>query len=320
MGHVTADALNTQAASYESEGLPAGEIAPETRVLYRKRNSRTEAFNCAWWNELDNRTIRDQVSFAYARWVSGATLDLLPRHIFQKPLEGNFTAVPHRPRIYYFSPFDRRGLGWAYNSCCSIVPSDDCWICCLDFDVMLFPSSIGILIENVISKHGAYYDYFTCLTNRVLANWMCVGGKISGERDLVNLYKLAMDRIDQHGTNVSKWEQGFAGYFMLFRKKLWREIPFPTVATAGEKQCRVLGIDTEWYRRLKAAGKRIGCIDGLTAVHYYRMAEQHADHRHMLEHPHDFTRPEPEREPTKVIVTTDKQQGKVRPFRGRVRQ
>jgi len=162
----------------------------------------------------------------------------------------------------------------------------------MDFDVMLFPASIGILIEDAISKFGAHYDFFSCLTNRVLAKNMCVGGKISGEKDLVNLYKLAMSRIEQSGTHVSKWKGSFAGYFMLFRKRLWDEIPFPNIGLANKKACRVLGIDTEWHRRLIKAEKRIGCLDGVTAVHYYRLAEDHAEHRAMLENPEGIPEPD----------------------------
>jgi len=282
--------LKKQIERYIHKGLPEDAIAPETRVFFRKNNPCTKTFNEAWWHELNTQTIRDQVSFSWARHVSGASLALLPRHIFQRPLEGQFTAGPHHPKIYYFTPFDRRGLGWAYNSCAATVPHSDCWICFLDFDVMLFPSSVGIMIEDTISKFGKYYDYFTCLTNRVLADWMCVGGKASGEHDLVKLYQLAISRMEDFGTHVSPWTQGFAGYFMLFRKRLWEEIPFPVSAEAGGKQCRVLGIDTEWHRRLEAAGKRMGCIDGLTAIHYYRMAEEHAEHREMLENP-EFVKP-----------------------------
>jgi hypothetical protein len=285
MKHVDADRLRAQQRRYRFHGLPMDDLAPENSLFFRKNNERTVKFNETLWEELNTYTIRDQVAFAWARHVSGATLDLLPRHIFQKPFEGEFTKTYHHPKIYYFNPFDRRGLGWAYNNCASIVPDSDCWICFMDFDVMLFPSSIGIVIEDVISKYGTVYDYFTCLTTRVLADWMCVDGKPSGERDLVKLYQLAMRRLSENGTHVSKWDKGFAGYFMLFKKSLWEEIPFPTCGEAGGKMCKVLGIDTEWHRRLDAAGKRMGCIDGLTAVHYYRMAEQHAEHREMLENP-----------------------------------
>jgi hypothetical protein len=290
MKHVSLNALKRQVDKYTNRGLSKDAIAPETRVLFRRNNERTRRFEETWWHELNTQTIRDQVSFAWAREKSGASLDLLPRHIFQKPIEGQFTAHPHHPKIYFFNPFDRRGLGWAYNNYAEIVPSSEAWICFMDFDVMLFPSSIPMLIEDVVMRLGNYFDYFTCLTNRVLAHHMCVDGNISGERDLVKLYQLAMRRLEEHGDHVSQWTESFAGYFMLFKKSLWEEIPFPLIVTARKgsnehEQCRVLGIDTEWHRRLEAAGKKMGCIDGLTAIHYYRMAEEHAEHREMLENP-----------------------------------
>ena len=287
--HATAEALRSQIARYKINGLSEDALAPENRVLYRRNNIRTVAFDLAWWQEMDTQTIRDQVSFAWARHVSGASLALLPRHIFEQPYEGEFTAGPHHPKVYYFSPFDRRGLGWAYKTCVDIVPHPDCWICCLDMDVMLFPSSIGMFIEDVLSKYGQHYDYFTALTNRIMAKQMCVDGKMSPESDLVKLYQLAMSRIEQYGTHVSPWQGDFAGYFMLFQRKLVDEIPFAPVAEVHGKTCRVLGIDTNFSHRIQAAGKKMGCIDGLTAIHYYRLAEEHAEHREMLENPQDLT-------------------------------
>ena len=285
MCQTTGEALNAQADKYRVVGLPYDALAPETCVLFRRHNERTAAFNAAWWAEVEAGWIRDQVSFAYARHVSGATLDLFPRSVFGPDDGKYFSWQRHIPKIYYFNPFDRRGLGWAYESCAAIVPSSECWICFMDFDVMLFPSSIGILIEDAVRQYGKEYDLFTCLTTRVLANWMCVGGKASGERDLVKLYQLAISRMQEHGSHVSPWPEPFAGYFLLFKKRLCEEIPFPKTGKADGKKCRVLGIDTAWYRRLEAAEKKIGCIDGLTAVHYYRMAEDHKDHRAMLENP-----------------------------------
>ena len=309
--HATVEALWKQIAQYEMNGLPENAVAPENRVLYRRNNVRTVAFDLAWWWEMDTQTIRDQVSFAWARHVSGASLALLPRHIFEQPYEGKFTAGPHHPKIYYFSPFDRRGLGWAYKSCIDIVPHPDCWICFVDMDVMLFPSSIGMFIEDVLSKYGQHYDYFTALTNRVMARQMCIDGKMSPESDLVKLYQLAMGRLEQHGDHVSPWTCDFAGYFMLFQRKLVDEFPFAPIAEVRGKPCKVLGIDTNFSHRLQAAGKKMGCIDGLTAIHYYRLAEEHAEHRAMLENPQDLTarKVEPKQEsqePKQTTVIPDK--------------
>jgi len=287
--HATIEALRKQIARYKMNGLPERDIAPENRVLYRRHNERTLAFNLIWWQEMDTQTIRDQVSFAWARHVSGASLALLPRHIFEQPYKGEFTAGPHHPKIYYFSPFDRRGLGWAYKTCIDIIPHPDCWVCFMDMDVMLVPSSIGMFLEDVVSKYGQHYDYFTALTNRLMARQMCIGGKMSPESDLIKLYQLAMSRLEEYGSSVSQWRGDFAGYFMLFQRKLVDEIPFTPVAGVHGKPCKVLGIDTDFSHRLQAAGKKMGCINGLTPIHYYRLAEEHAEHREMLENPQDLT-------------------------------
>jgi hypothetical protein len=148
-----------------------------------------------------------------------------------------------------------------------------------------------MMIENVFMNDAGGYDYFTCLATRIACKYMCVGDDARNERDLVKLYNIATERL-KGGIKPKPWnEESFAGYFMMFKKKLWEEIPFPLLGTANigdnndQRVCKVLGIDTEWARRLKAAGKRIGNLDGLTAVHYYRMGENNSEHREMLENP-----------------------------------
>ena len=175
--------------------------------------------------------------------------------------------------IYYFKPYDTRGLGYAYNSHCALVPKDDDWICLMDMDTMYFSSQcIGELLEGIIARHAANYAAFTSVTNRAYRESCQQLPKIRDERDLVKLKVAADQQLWKGRHQVTDLTTPLNGQFLLFQKKVWNEFPF--AAKGGSKKAlghHILGIDTDWRDRLYAAGKKIGVIRSLMATHYYRL-------------------------------------------------
>jgi hypothetical protein len=51
-----------QQEKYQDQGLY------ETGILMRRNNNNIISFNEMWWNEIDNNSIRDQISFPYVLW------------------------------------------------------------------------------------------------------------------------------------------------------------------------------------------------------------------------------------------------------------
>lgn len=179
---------------------------------------------------------------------------------------------------YFFTPYHDAGLGYAYNQCCAIVPNDDDWICLLDADVMLFPSDFGRQIRNAV-QHAPQFDLFTCRATRIYKNsQQQYPGPIREERDLVKLHDKAL-QVSARAEQATELSGSVSGFFLLFRKKLWKEIQFPVVGSKGH---HILGIDTEWVIRLRAAGKRVGLLNNLLAVHYYRLGTGDQDKSHLV--------------------------------------
>lgn len=173
--------------------------------------------------------------------------------------------------IYYFTPYHPDGLGKAYNTHCALVPNDDDWICLQDIDVMFFSSQqLGQQIQEAINANPKI-QVFTCMTNRLCARCQQQIQDVKGlreQRDLVLLKKEADRRAALFRGKIEPVRGFFAGFFMVFQKKLWRQFPFPEVGSQGGK---FLGIDSSWAKMLRDARIQVGMMHGLMAAHFYRL-------------------------------------------------
>lgn len=59
---VTKQLQRYEKLGYQDQGLF------ETGILMRRNNNTVTNFNNVWWNEVDNNSIRDQISFPYVLW------------------------------------------------------------------------------------------------------------------------------------------------------------------------------------------------------------------------------------------------------------
>jgi len=68
MGRGNKDDILTQIERYQSEGLPKNIGMVNSAVIRRFNTPRVNAINEGWWNEIENGSIRDQISFNYVLW------------------------------------------------------------------------------------------------------------------------------------------------------------------------------------------------------------------------------------------------------------
>ena len=178
--------------------------------------------------------------------------------------------------IYYFKPYDTRGVGYAYNRHCELVPELDDWICLFDTDTMVFSSQrLQSLLESVIIKFYPQFAAFTCVTNRAFQeSQQQLQMGIRETRDLVVLKARADWQMAHRADRVEELKTSINGHFIFFPKRLWQQFPFALVGVDGRGQRhRIKGVDTEWHRTLRANGLKMGLIHQLMLVHFYRMDE-----------------------------------------------
>ena len=69
-GKDTRKKLEAQTRGYREVGYPEHNGLAETRVVIRRNTEDIVRFNEIWWGEISTKSIRDQVSFNFAVWVS----------------------------------------------------------------------------------------------------------------------------------------------------------------------------------------------------------------------------------------------------------
>jgi len=161
--------------------------------------------------------------------------------------------------LYCFTAWHRDGLGHAYNQACAIVPDDADWIALHDADVMLLPGTWGAHLESVLASHPEY-DALVCMATRTWERGdqqMRRPIGIRDERDLERLNGAVVELAQKRYGAVRDWTSKHqpSGFFMCLRKRLWREHPFPLLGVQGKPR---IGIETAWFRTLRAAGNSPG--------------------------------------------------------------
>jgi hypothetical protein len=67
--------INAQVKRYRNEGYPIDNGLLMGGILVRDNNERIAKINDLWWNEIQNGSIRDQISFNYVLWKLGESID-----------------------------------------------------------------------------------------------------------------------------------------------------------------------------------------------------------------------------------------------------
>ena len=70
--------LGKQTVAYSAAGMPARWGLPETRCVIRRNTAKMRALNVDWWSEIENRSLRDQVSIPYVCWRLGVKWGVIP--------------------------------------------------------------------------------------------------------------------------------------------------------------------------------------------------------------------------------------------------
>lgn len=176
--------------------------------------------------------------------------------------------------IHVITPYSReKSLGKSYNESCRLIPTHD-WICLMDYDTLLLtPDAISIMYEYVERFPEA--GLLTAYTNRIHpTSPQLLDKKVNDCPDILWHMKKAeqMKELLYQGTELTG---NVSGFLMLISKKTWMEFPF--TETGG-----CLGVDTDYWKRLIAAGKKIIRMDGLYVFHNYRLLAGHKSKSHLL--------------------------------------
>ena len=78
------ETIINQMKKYKLEGLPQNVGMVATGLMYRKHTKEVKEFCKSWWNEVNNNSIRDQLSFNYVDWLKPIRYATFPYNVLKK--------------------------------------------------------------------------------------------------------------------------------------------------------------------------------------------------------------------------------------------
>ena len=178
-------------------------------------------------------------------------------------------------KVHHFTPFSvEKNLGKAYNQCFEIVGEDD-WVCLRDLDTMFLTPDAGEIVFNYAYQNPGCV--LTCYTNRIhpLANGQLWGGKNHEDGYLKGHIELSGIVSDRNVYKTTPLTGPLSGFLMLLSKKTWWQIG------GFDESIGLLGVDTDFYKRVRAAKIPVLRMDGLYIFHCYRLGKDIKDTTHL---------------------------------------
>ena len=178
--------------------------------------------------------------------------------------------------IRFVTPYStERDIGISYNREVALTAHPDDWICMVDGDAMFTVRAFGHKIQEIIDANPEY-STFTCMTNRVLTPYQRLAEHWWIE-SMAEHWDIGEARWDLFHTKVKDLttEQPFSGVMILTQKKTWQ-------AVGGFREGDgMLGIDNNYHKDCVKAGFKVGLMQGIYLMHYYRNGDP-KDKAHLL--------------------------------------
>lgn len=169
-------------------------------------------------------------------------------------------------KVHIMVPYSLdKNLGKCYNSAMATIPDGD-WACFMDYDAMLLTPDAGAILHKYAEEYP-YAGILTALTNRVhpISRHQLYGGLVSEESDIRKHIRIA-EECRKHCYDAKPiLRENVSGFLMMISKRTWNEFKF-----TEDLQC--LGVDTDYSKRLRSAGRFLLVMQGLYVFHQYRMA------------------------------------------------
>lgn len=177
-------------------------------------------------------------------------------------------------QVHILKPYScLKNLGKAYNEAISMLP-DDSAACLCDLDTCFLTPDAGWIIQEYVNRNPDF-GILTCFTNRIspLNKTQLLNDTISDNTDIKHHIEIAefQKKFLFETTEITR---DISGFLMIVSKKTWQEYPFPETGKA-------LGIDTNYGRKIRAAGLKILRCDGLYLFHIYRLLNGITDKKHL---------------------------------------
>lgn len=182
-------------------------------------------------------------------------------------------------QVFYSTPYLFGDIGKGINDFVALLPEDS-WVCIRDSDTLFMTPQQQAQIQDIVD-HNPPFDLIGCRTNRLRSPFQAIEGAFDQDSLFFHLELAKKLESEYYGViDELPSPNVVAGMFMLFRKELWLEFPFPE---------RTIQFDMVYSNQLREAGKSLGIAQGLYLLHLYRYGAEdpYKAIEHIL-HCHEF--------------------------------
>lgn len=167
--------------------------------------------------------------------------------------------------IFHITPYLSGDIGKGINDTIRPLPEDS-WICLRDIDTMFLLPEQPSWLETLV-RSNPQYDVIGASCNRLGSTYQLFDNERSEDPNILNHIANARVAALVHGLDIEPVPNGvpLAGFFLLFRKSLWEEIPFEE---------RSIQFDIIFSNTLQEKGKSMGLLRGMYLFHTYRLGKE----------------------------------------------
>ncbi len=167
--------------------------------------------------------------------------------------------------IYHITPYLTGDIGKGINDTIACLP-DDAWVAVRDIDTMFLLPEQPMWLESLVRSNPSY-DLLGASCNRLGSTYQLFNNQVSEDPDIRNHIEIAKEARATWVDTIEEVPMGvpLAGFFLLFRKSLWAEIPFEE---------RSIQFDLIFSNTLHTQGKRLGLLRGMYLFHTYRFGAE----------------------------------------------
>ena len=164
--------------------------------------------------------------------------------------------------IFHITPYLPGDIGKGINDTISVLPEDS-WICLRDIDTMFLLPEQPAWLESIV-RSNPDFDVLGASCNRLGSTYQLFNNERSEDPNILHHIEIAKRAHLEWGNSIEEvpTDAILAGFFLLFRKSLWNEIPFEE---------RSIQFDIIFSKALHANNKRLGLLRGLYLFHTYRL-------------------------------------------------
>lgn len=258
-------------------------------ILIRQHDEVTNNIMEQWMSEIENGSIRDQLSFPYILHKNKDRFDSDYR--FNKLADIQHRMVlkfhPHNKKINsitFLQPWGFNGLiGDRINKEIARVDNPDEWFVLMDQDTCVLIDGFGGLLNDTINRYPDT-SIFGAYTNRIGLSWQKLDNVDPDNFDMMYHHGIANDRVKRYYSICTKINHPVAGFFMMFPKRVWEQTKFQSLIIDKDKKVgEHKGVYFDWCfgQEILDKGGIIRLMEGNYLYHHYRVGKDLRDTTHL---------------------------------------